>query len=240
MYSKFLQRAYDEIIHDVAIQNLPVTFCIDRAGLVGEDGVTHHGAFDMAYLRSIPNMTVASPIDEHWLRDLMYTAQLRSEGPMAIRYPRGSGVLPEWRNDMHELPIGRGRRLSDGDAKVAVLSIGPMGNDVQKVVKSLADEGIRVAHYDMVFLKPLDEEILREVSNRFSHIITVEDGTVCGGLGSAVMEWLNDNSHKHVQVHRIGIPDSFVAQGSVAQLRKLCGMDNDSIAATIKELLNQK
>ena len=238
IYSTFLQRAYDEIIHDVAIQNLPVTFCIDRAGLVGEDGVTHHGAFDMAYLRSIPNMTIASPINEHWLRNLMYTAQLRSEGPMAIRYPRGGGVLPEWKNEMQEVEIGRGQCLTSGDAPVAVLTIGPIGNDVAKVVKTLAEEGHRVAHYDMIFLKPIDEDILHEVSSRCKHIVTVEDGTICGGLGSAVMEWLNDHSRNSVQVHRIGIPDAFIAQGTVPQLRKLCGMDAESITAKIKELLN--
>ena len=238
IYSTFLQRAYDEIIHDVAIQNLPVTFCIDRAGLVGEDGVTHHGAFDMAYLRSIPNMTIASPINEHWLRNLMYTAQLRSEGPMAIRYPRGGGVLPEWKNEMHKVTVGRGQCLSAGDAPVAVLTIGPIGNDAAKVVKSLAEEGHRVAHYDMIFLKPIDEDILHEVSSRCKHIVTVEDGTICGGLGSAVMEWLNDHSRNSVQVHRIGIPDAFIAQGTVPQLRKLCGMDAESITTKIKELLN--
>ena len=236
IYSTFLQRAYDEIIHDVAIQNLPVTFCIDRAGLVGEDGVTHHGVFDMAYLRSIPNMIVASPMNEHTLRNLMYTAQLRSEAPMAIRYPRGSGVTPEWRNEMQAVAIGKGRKLSDGDGCVAVLSIGPMGNDVQQVVARLREEGVSVAHYDMIFLKPIDEDILREVSDRYSHIVTVEDGVRNGGFGSAVMEWLNDNGRNGVQVHRIGVPDRFINQGSIAELRGVCGMGNDDIMQLIRKL----
>lgn len=237
IYSTFLQRAYDEIIHDVAIQNLPVTFCIDRAGLVGEDGVTHHGAFDLAYMRSIPNMIVASPMDEHWLRDLMYTAQLRKSSPMAIRYPRGNGILPDWKNEMRELPIGKGRKISDGDAKVAVLSIGPFGNDVAQVVRELSSEGKNVAHYDMIFLKPIDEDILKYVSENYSDIVTVEDGTIVGGLGSAVMEWLNDNNVRNVVVHRIGIPDKFIGQGTVAQLRELCHADRASIKAVIESLV---
>lgn len=237
IYSSFLQRAYDEIIHDVAIQNLPVTFCIDRAGLVGEDGVTHHGAFDMAYMRSIPNMIVASPMNEHYLRDLLYTAQLRTESPVAIRYPRGGGVLVDWHNEMKKLPLGKGRKLCDGDCPVAVLSIGPIGNDVQKVIADLRSQGKNVAHYDMIFLKPIDEDIMKEVSEKYDDVVTVEDGTIVGGLGSAVMEWLNDNSMRSVRVHRIGIPDSFISQGSVAQLRELCGMDNNNIKKTIENLL---
>ena len=237
IYSSFLQRGYDEIIHDVAIQNLPVTFCVDRAGLVGEDGVTHHGAFDMAYMRSIPNMIVASPIDEPYLRHLMYTAQLRRSAPMAIRYPRGRGVTPDWRCPMRELPIGRGRKLSDGDAPVAVLSIGPIGCDVAKVIAQLRSEGKRVAHYDMIFLKPLDQELLCEAAAAVSHIVTVEDGTVVGGLGTAVTEWVNDNCPTPPRVHRVGIPDHFVAQGTVLQLRQLCGMDCASVKKLIDSLL---
>lgn len=237
IYSSFLQRAYDEIIHDVAIQNLPVTFCIDRAGLVGEDGVTHHGTFDMAYMRSIPNMIVASPMNEHYLRDILYTAQLRKESPMAIRYPRGSGVLVDWHNEMCKLPIGVGRKLCDGNSRVAVLSIGPIGNDVHKVIEDLYKEGKQVAHYDMIFLKPIDAEIMKEVSKKYNDIITVEDGTITGGLGSAVMEWLNDNNIRNICVHRIGIPDNFICQGTVPQLRELCGMDNNSIREIIESLL---
>ena len=240
IYSTFLQRAYDEIIHDVAIQNLPVTFCIDRAGLVGEDGVTNHGVFDMAYMRSIPNMIIASPMNEHYLRDLMYTAQQRSESPMAIRYPRGGGVLVDWHNEMHMLPIGKGRRLSNGTSSVAVLSIGPIGNDVQQVIASLQAEGKSVAHYDMIFLKPIDEEILKKVSEHYTDIVTVEDGVKNGGLGSAVMEWLNDNDKNYVRVHRIGVPDCFINQGTVPELRKLCAMDNESIKRLIDDVLNKK
>lgn len=237
IYSSFLQRGYDEIIHDVAIQDLPVTFCIDRAGIVGEDGVTHHGAFDMAYMRSIPNMIIASPIDEHYLRHLMYTAQLRDHSPMAIRYPRGRGSVVEWRCPMKRLPIGRGRKLSDGDCQVAVLTIGPIGTDVAKVVAQLAKEGHRVAHYDAIFLKPLDNELLAEVAGNCTHIVTVEDGTIIGGLGTAVMEWLADNGYPGVAVHRIGIPDRFVTQGTVPQLRELCRMDCKSIKNEIEKYI---
>lgn len=235
IYSTFLQRAYDEIIHDVAIQKLPVIFCIDRAGLVGDDGVTHHGIFDLAYLGSIPGIIVSSPMNEHYLRNLMYTAQLGKYGPFAIRYPRGRGVLKDWHNEMSELPLGRGRKLKDGD-KVAVLTLGPIGNDVADVIKSLGDEGCHVAHYDMIFMRPVDESILEEVGRRFSHVITVEDGTVDGGLGSVVTEWFN-NHDMNVRVHRIGVPSCFVAQGTINQLRKVCGMDNESIKHKILEII---
>lgn len=235
IYSTFLQRAYDEIIHDVAIQKLPVIFCIDRAGLVGDDGVTHHGIFDLAYLGSIPGIIVSSPMNEHYLRNLMYTAQLGKYGPFAIRYPRGRGVLKDWHNEMSELPLGRGRKLKDGD-KVAVLTLGPIGNDVADVIKSLGDEGCHVAHYDMIFMRPVDESILEEVSRRFSHVITVEDGTVDGGLGSVVTEWFN-NHDMNVRVHRIGVPSCFVAQGTINELRQVCGMDNESIKHKILEII---
>lgn len=235
IYSTFLQRAYDEIIHDVAIQKLPVIFCIDRAGLVGDDGVTHHGIFDLAYLGSIPGIIVSSPMNEHYLRNLMYTAQLGKYGPFAIRYPRGRGVLKDWHNEMSELPLGRGRKLKDGD-KVAVLTLGPIGNDVADVIKSLGDEGCHVAHYDMIFMRPVDESILEEVGRRFSHVITVEDGTVDGGLGSVVTEWFN-NHDMNVRVHRIGVPSCFVAQGTINELRQVCGMDNESIKHKILEII---
>ncbi|HIT15436.1 MAG TPA: 1-deoxy-D-xylulose-5-phosphate synthase [Candidatus Avimuribaculum pullicola] len=237
IYSTFLQRAYDEIIHDVALQRLPVVFCIDRAGLVGDDGVTHHGVFDMAYLGSIPGIVVSSPMNEHYLRHLMYTAQSGKYGPFAIRYPRGNGVLVDWQCPMHELPVGKGRKLCDGDS-VAVLSIGPIGNDVQAVISELGDDGRHVAHYDMIFLNPIDEEILQEVGSRFAHVITVEDGLVRGGLGSAVIEWFNDHGMS-VGVKRIGVPDRFIAQGTIAQLRKECGMDNASIKKYILEILKK-
>ncbi len=228
IYSSFLQRAYDEIIHDVAIQNLPVTFCIDRAGIVGEDGVTHHGCFDLSFMRSIPGMTVAAPMDEHTLRHLMYTAQATEHGPLAIRYPRGGGEMSDWHCPMHEIAIGKGRRLKDGNGDIAVLSIGNIGTSVMHAIEQAEAQGVSVAHYDMIFLKPLDEEILQEVAQRYRRIITVENGTIVGGLGSAVMEWMNEHGH-HITVKRLGIPDTFIAQGSVAELHQLCGIDSQSI-----------
>ncbi len=237
IYSSFLQRAYDHIIHDVAIQNLPVTFCIDRAGLVGEDGVTHHGAFDMSYMRTIPNMIVSSPMNENYLRDLMYTSQTKNYGVFAIRYPRGKGVLKDWQNEMKELPIGIGRKLHSGD-KVAVLSIGPIGNNVANVISELSNEGVNIAHYDMIFLKPIDKTILEEIAKSYNSIITVEDGTINGGLGSVVIEWLNDNGYKNINVKRIGIPDEFINQGTVAQLYEICGLDNLTIKKTILKEYN--
>ena len=234
IYSTFLQRGYDHIIHDVALQKLPVTFCIDRAGLVGEDGATHHGAFDLSYLRSIPNMIVASPYDEHYLRNLMYTSQVRNFGPFAIRYPRGKGLLTDWKNEMKERPVGKGRKLKDG-TKVAVLTIGPIGNIASQSISEAAEKGVDAAHYDMIFLKPLDNELLEEVANHFNKIITLEDGTICGGLGTAVTEWMNDH-HKNVEILRLGLPDAFVKQGTVSQLYERCGIDKDSIVKHILEL----
>ncbi|MBO7317888.1 MAG: 1-deoxy-D-xylulose-5-phosphate synthase, partial [Bacteroidales bacterium] len=232
IYSSFLQRAYDEIIHDVAIQNLPVTFCIDRAGIVGEDGVTHHGCFDLSFLRGIPNMTIAAPMDEHTLRHLLYTAQATEHGPFAIRYPRGGGEIVDWRCPMQLIPVGKGRKLNDGDSDIAILSIGNIGTTVTKAIKQAQSQGINAAHYDMIFLKPIDEDILREVASKYNRIITVENGTVVGGLGSAVMEWMNDNGYSP-RIKRVGIPDSFIAQGTVAELHKICGMDTDSIATLL-------
>ena len=235
IYSTFLQRGYDSIIHDVAIQGLPVTFCIDRGGIVGEDGVTHHGLFDLAYLRCIPGMVVASPINEHALRNLMYTAQLKHQGPFAIRYPRGKGVLEDWHNEMKELPVGRGQRLAEGDG-VAVLSIGHIGNEVSEVVKRLAERGIKVGHYDMIYLKPIDEDILREATGRYHSLITIEDGTVVGGLGSAVAEWVTLH-HTGTRLTMLGVQDEFVHQGTVAQLYQRCGMDAASLQQTILKML---
>ena len=232
IYSSFLQRAYDEIIHDVAIQNLPVTFCIDRAGIVGEDGVTHHGCFDMSFLRSIPGMTVAAPMDEHTLRHLLYTAQAIEHGPLAIRYPRGGGEIVDWRCPMQLIPIGKGRKLSDGNGDTAILSIGNIGTNVSHAIEKAKAQGMDVAHYDMIFLKPIDEEILQEVANRYNRIITVENGTIVGGLGSTVMEWMCEHGYSP-RIKRIGIPDRFVAQGTVAELHKLCGMDVDSIVTLL-------
>ena len=235
IYSAFSQRAYDSIIHDTAILNLPVVICLDRAGLVGEDGATHHGAFDMAFLRPIPNLTIASPMDERELRRLMYTAQLPGKGTFVIRYPRGKGVLTDWECPLKEIEVGTGRRIHDG-WDVAVLSIGPIGNDVEKAIKLV--EGAEsstsnghcpsIAHYDMRFLKPLDEKILEEVGNRFSRIITIEDGVRNGGLGSAVTEWMSDHGYTP-HIARMGMPDYFVEQGTVQQLREICGIDIESI-----------
>ena len=231
IYSTFLQRAFDEVIHDVAIQKLPVTFCIDRAGLVGEDGVTHHGVFDLCYLRCIPNMTIAAPMDEHYLRHLMYTAQLRNNGPFAIRYPRGSGSQVDWRCPMHELPIGKGRQLCEGD-DIAVLSVGPIGVDALHAVQRAREAGVKAALYDMIFVKPLDEEILHEVGKKYKRVITLEDGSITGGFGSAVLEFMADNGYTP-RIKRMGIPDRFIAQGSVKELHRLCGIDEESIYATL-------
>ncbi len=238
IYSSFLQRAYDEIIHDVALQNLPVTFCIDRAGIVGEDGATHHGAFDLAYLNCIPNMTISSPYDEHMLRNLLYTTQQTEHGPFAIRYPRGKGKLEDWHNEMQIIPVGKGRKLADGN-DVAVLTLGPIGSDVSEVLAELRAEGKAVAHYDMIFLKPLDQEIMREVGENYSQVLTVEDGTLNGGLGSVVTDWLNDNGY-NVRVHRLGLPDAFVTQGTVPQLYDLCGIDKPSIKNKLKQMFTTK
>ena len=229
IYSAFAQRAYDNIIHDVAILKLPVVLCLDRAGLVGEDGPTHHGAFDMAALRPIPNLTISWPMNEHELRNLMYTAQLEGKGPFVIRYPRGNGVLTNWRCPFEEIKIGTGRKLRDGD-DVAVLTIGPMGNDVAKVIDEIKD--LSVAHYDMRFLKPLDEDILHEVGKKFRRIVTVENGVRKGGLGSAVLEWMSDHDYD-VKVTRMGLPDQFVEHGTIDQLREIIGLDNESIKKAI-------
>ena len=228
IYSSFAQRAYDNIIHDMALPGYHVVLCLDRAGLVGKDGPTHHGAFDMAFLRAVPNLTIASPMDEHELRKMMYTAQLPGMGGFVIRYPRGRGVHADWRCELEELPVGRGRLVSPG-SRVAVLTIGPIGNDVAEVVASM-DE--KPAHYDMRFLKPIDEQLLREVAENYERIVTVEDGVRNGGLGSAVTEWLNDNGYLR-PVTRLGLPDSFVEHGTVEELRKIVGLDKESIRRSI-------
>lgn len=239
IYSSFMQRAYDNIIHDVAIMNLNMVLCLDRAGLVGEDGPTHHGAFDLAYLRPIPNLTISSPYDENELRNLMFTSQLPDKGPFVIRYPRGCGSVRNWRNEFEEIPVGKGRRLRDGN-DVAVLSLGPIGVEVTKGIliaeMKSRNEGkdIHVAHYDMRFLKPIDKEILDEVGSRFRTVITVEDGVRDGGMGSAVTEYLCDRFGRTAPaVRRMGIPDEFVEHGTVAELRKIVRIDAESIADMI-------
>ena len=236
IYSAFAQRAYDNIIHDAAILNLPVVFCLDRAGLVGEDGPTHHGVFDIAALRPVPNLTLCSPMDECELRRMMYTAQLPGMGTVVIRYPRGKGVKrDDWHCEFEAIPIGKARQISDG-SDVAVLSYGPMGNDVQKAISQLHDEGspLSVAHYDMRFCKPLDTDVLESVSQRFSRIVTVEDGQLAGGFGSAVLEWLSDNG-KTTRVRRIGLPDRFIEHGTVNELRHIAGTDIESIKQAIND-----
>lgn len=238
IYSSFLQRAYDHIIHDVAIQKLPVTFCIDRAGIVGEDGVTHHGTFDLSYLRCIPNMIVSSPSDERTLRNLLYTAQSDNFGPFAIRYPRGKGRTIDWKTPLETLKIGTGRKLTEGN-DIAILSLGPIAHQVQCAIDKAKKQGISVAHYDMIFLKPLDERILTEVAGKQCPIITIEDGCVTGGLGSTVTEWLNDNGYERT-VKRMGIPDRFIHHGTVAQLHHICNIDEEAIYNSIIELNNNK
>lgn len=230
IYSAFAQRAYDNIIHDMAIMNLPVVLCLDRAGLVGEDGATHHGAFDMVALRTIPNLTIASPMDEHELRRLMFTAQLPDKGSFVIRYPRGNGVLADWECPLEEIEVGTGRKLHDGN-EVAVLTIGPIGNDVEDIIKEVNSTAI--AHYDMRFLKPLDENILHEVGKKFKRIVTIEDGARNGGFGSAILEWMSDHGYSPA-VTRMGLPDTFIEHGTVAQLRKIAGIDKESIRKEIK------
>ena len=227
IYSSFMQRGYDMVIHDVALQNLHVIMCLDRAGLVGEDGATHHGVFDLAYMRPIPNLTIASPLNECDLRNLMYTAYVAQDGPFVIRYPRGKGEKTDWRTPLEVLPIGKGRKLRDGK-DLAVLSIGPIGNEVAKAIDRAEAEGRSVAHYDMIYLKPLDEALLHEIGQAYSRIITVENGVVRGGFGSAVLEFMADNGYTP-RVERIGVPDRFIEQGSIPELYKLCGMDAESI-----------
>ena len=248
IYSSFAQRAYDNIIHDMALLNLPVVLCLDRAGLVGEDGPTHHGAFDMAALRPIPHLTIASPMNEHELRNLMYSAQLPNQGSYVIRYPRGNGVLVDWKNPMEEIKTGTGRKLKDGD-DIAVITIGPIGNDAAKAIAQLeaeskeqcaaSDEGssegkpLSIAHYDLRFLKPLDNNLLEEVGKKFKHIVTIEDGVRNGGMGSAVLEWMSDHGYQPT-ITRMGLPDDFVEHGTVNQLREIVHLDNNSIKETLK------
>lgn len=237
IYSSFAQRAYDNIIHDVAIQKLNVVLCLDRAGLVGEDGATHHGAFDLAYLRPIPNLTIASPMNEHELRHLMYTAQLPDKGPFVIRYPRGRGKLTDWQCPMQEIPVGTGRRLKEGK-DLAILTIGPIGYEAEAAIlraeKAAKEQhlDLSIAHYDMRFLKPMDTRILHEVGSQFDRIITIEDGVLTGGLGSAVIEYMSEKGFKP-NVIRMGLPDSFVEHGTVKELYQLCGIDEEHIVATI-------
>jgi 1-deoxy-D-xylulose-5-phosphate synthase len=235
IYSSFLQRAYDNIIHDVAIQGLPVTFCIDRAGLVGEDGVTHHGVFDLAYLRVIPNMTIASPLSERQLRDLLYTAS-KYNGPMAIRYPRGKVTAPDWGKDMKQIEIGKGETIIEApNAKIGVITIGPIGTDAEKAITELRGKGIDAALYNIIWLKPLDKDLLRTIMQRHRHILTIEDGCVSGGLGSSVADYITENNLSN-SIIKLGIPDDWIHHGTVDQLRHICGFDMEGIKDAIIKL----
>ncbi|MDD2286367.1 MAG: 1-deoxy-D-xylulose-5-phosphate synthase, partial [Paludibacter sp.] len=237
VYSSFMQRAYDNVIHDVALQKLPVIMCLDRAGIVGADGATHHGAFDLAYMRCIPNITIAAPRDEHDLRNLMYTAQLKHDRPFVIRYPRGKGSLIDWKNKMSEVEIGKGVCLKTGK-DIAVMTIGTMAIPAEKAIQIVEKKiNLSFAHYDMRFLKPLDEEMLHEIGKKFNRIITIEDGVINGGLGSAVLEFMADNQYA-VQVKRLGIPDQFVEHGSPEDLYRMLGLDSEGIARTLYELFS--
>lgn len=238
IYSSFMQRAFDQVLHDAALQNLNIVFCLDRGGLVGADGATHHGAYDMAYMRCIPNMTVAAPMNEAELRNLMYTAQLENKGTFSIRYPRGIGVMTEWKTPFKEIKVGTGRKLTNGD-DIAILTIGHPGNFTQKAIESLKKEGVSVAHYDMRFVKPIDEVMLHEVFSKFSKVITVEDGCIMGGFGSAVIEFMADHKYQ-AEVKRLGIPDTYIHHGKVEELHAECGFDTNGIISTVREMLGIK
>jgi 1-deoxy-D-xylulose-5-phosphate synthase len=239
IYSSFMQRAFDQVVHDVAIQKLPVIFCLDRAGLVGEDGATHHGAYDIAYMRCIPNMIVSAPMNESELRNLMYTAQLDStRNPFVIRYPRGEGVMPEWKTEMKEIPIGKGRKLKEGN-EIAILSFGHPGNFAASAIRDLKNDGLSVGHYDLRFVKPLDEELLHEALSRYPKIVTVEDGAIKGGFGSAILEFMAAHGYKN-EVRMIGIPDEVIEQGSLKELHRECGYDAQGIKEVILEMMKEK
>ncbi|MBN8855876.1 MAG: 1-deoxy-D-xylulose-5-phosphate synthase [Sphingobacteriales bacterium 50-39] len=239
IYSSFMQRAYDQVIHDVAIQNLPVVFCLDRAGLVGEDGPTHHGAYDIPYMRCVPNIVVSAPMNESELRNLLYTAQLDSnQHPFVIRYPRGEGVMPQWRTPFQEIPIGKGRKIKDGEG-VAILTLGHPGNFATTAIRELKMDGLNPAHYDMRFAKPLDEELLHEVFSKYDNILTVEDGTIVGGFGSAILEFQAAHGYK-ANVRMLGIPDHIVEHGTLKELQHECGYDAPAIAATIRDMMKDK
>jgi len=235
IYSSFMQRAFDQVLHDVAIQNLNVIFCLDRGGLVGADGATHHGAYDLAYMRCIPNMVVSAPMNEEELRNLMYTAQLPDQGPFSIRYPRGNGVMTNWKTPFREIKVGEGRRVTNG-SDIAILTIGHPGNFAQKAIEELRELGISAAHYDMRFVKPIDELMLHEVFTKFKNVITVEDGCIMGGFGSAVVEFMADQGYE-AKVTRLGIPDKYIHHGTQEELWEECGFDTKSIVSTVKKML---
>ena len=235
IYSTFMQRAFDQLVHDVALQNLNMVFCLDRGGLVGADGATHHGALDLAYMRSVPNMTVAAPMDEIELRNMMFTAQLSDKGPFSIRYPRGRGVTINWRQPMQEVPVGKGRKMQSGE-DVAILTIGHPGNFAREAIQELKAHNLSIAHFDMRFIKPLDEELLHEVGKKFNYILTVEDGTVIGGMGSAVMEFMAEHQYQ-AKIKKLGIPDRFIEHGKPEELQKACGFDAEGIARAVRAIV---
>jgi 1-deoxy-D-xylulose-5-phosphate synthase len=236
IYSSFMQRAYDQVLHDVALQNLNVVFCLDRGGLVGADGATHHGAYDLAYMRMIPNMIVSAPMNEEELRNLMYTAQLENQGPFSIRYPRGNGVMTEWKKPFKEIKIGAGRKVTSGN-DIAILTIGHPGNFAQEAIAELNTSGVSVAHYDMRFVKPIDELLLHEVFSKFKRVITIEDGCLMGGFGSAVIEFMADQGYV-AEITRLGIPDEYIHHGTQEELWADCGFDKNAIVKTIKKMFS--
>lgn len=238
IYSSFMQRAFDQVLHDVAIQKLNVVFCLDRGGLVGADGPTHHGAYDIAYMRCMPNMIVSSPMNESELRNLMYTAQLPNQGPFSIRYPRGNGVMTDWKTPFEEVKIGTGRKVQSGE-DVAFLSLGPIGNYVTKAIAELAEQGVSAAHYDMRFAKPIDELMLHEVMGKFKNIITIEDGCLQGGMGSAVLEFMGDNGYA-VNIKRLGIPDKYIEHGTQDELYTECGFDVNAMVSTALSMVQKQ
>lgn len=235
IYSSFMQRAFDQVLHDVALQNLNVVFCLDRGGLVGADGATHHGAYDLAYMRCIPNMVVSAPMNEQELRNLMYTAQLENQGPFTIRYPRGNGVMTDWKTPLEKIPVGKGRKVNSG-VGVAILTVGHPGNFAQKAIELLSKQGLNPAHYDMRFVKPIDETLLHEVFAKFDKVVTVEDGCRMGGFGSAVLEFMADRGYK-AEVVRLGIPDDYIHHGTQEELWAECGFDAEAIAAAVEKML---
>jgi len=237
IYSSFMQRAYDQVVHDVCLQNLPVVFCLDRAGFAGADGPTHHGAYDIAYFRCVPNLVVSSPMNEEELRNLMYTGS-NYGGPFSIRYPRGNGVMTNWKTPFQEIPVGQGRCIKSGE-EVAILTLGHIGNYAVEACESLAKEGLNPAHYDMRFVKPLDEKLLHEIFSTFKKVITVEDGCLMGGFGSAVLEWMVDQGYQ-AQVKRLGIPDDIIEHGEQLELHRDCGFDPQGIANAVKAMTEQE
>jgi len=237
IYSTFMQRGYDQVVHDVCLQNLHVVFCLDRAGFAGDDGPTHHGNYDIAYMRCIPNMVVSAPMNESELRNLMYTASLPDQGPFTIRYPRGQGVMPEWRTPLKQIEVGTGRVIQEGD-ELAILTFGHIGNYAVEACRNLKKAGIKVGHYDMRFAKPLDEKLLHQIFQQYDKVITVEDGCLQGGFGSAVLEFMVDNNYQ-VPVKRLGIPDAVIEHGSQLQLHHDCGYDPEGIEKTVRAMILQ-